>query len=176
MENTLSVPRSDGDADVGHDVGSEQLTELLGAARKILQSDDLAWDAVQEALWTLASLSRAPENRSRWLRSAVIHRSLKIARSERRRRRHERAAAVEERCPACSPDRRAEVQELSENVADAFDSLCPEHRRILLLTGKDYATISGELEISLGTVRSRMSRARAALRERLGRELMVAES
>ena len=148
-------------------VDDKTVKNLHGTARNILRSDDLAWDAVQETLWAFSNHPEAPRDEVRWLRATVVHRSLKIARSERRRRRHETQAAVVETCPACSPDRSLEVDELKQTLEEALETLCPEHRAILALTDMDYASIGRVLNLERGTVRSRLSRARAALRSRL---------
>lgn len=168
MDNSIHRPSRGPCAAVGDSaVDDATVKSLHGTARKILRSDDLAWDAVQEALWALTNFDEKPEDAARWLRATVVHRSLKIARSERRRRSHEKRAAVGETCPACSPERTLEIDELKQSLAEALETLCPEHRAILELTGMDYATIGRTLNLERGTVRSRLSRARAALRNRL---------
>jgi RNA polymerase sigma-70 factor (ECF subfamily) len=58
-------------------------------------------------------------------------------------------------------------------VREALDRMTPDHRAILLLREYhqlDYAEIADALEIDLGTVRSRLSRARSALRAALSEE------
>src|SRR3954454_19720694 len=62
---------------------------LIALARRILRSDDLARDAVQEALLSLWLEAEVPPNPRAWLVRAVVHRSLHLMRSRARRRRHE---------------------------------------------------------------------------------------
>ena len=67
-------------------------------------------------------------------------------------------------------DERAIRRELAQAIEAALHELSPELRAAFLLReyhGLEYAEIAGALDIDLGTVKSRLSRARAALRERL---------
>ncbi len=71
---------------------------------------------------------------------------------------------------APNPAGRALATELERQVELALDSLDPDHRAVIVLRDLedfDYAEIARILEIAPGTVKSRLHRARAALRERL---------
>jgi len=60
---------------------------------------------------------------------------------------------------------------LREGLASALAALPPEHRAVVLMIdadGFDYAAASAVLGVPVGTVASRLSRARAALRRELG--------
>jgi RNA polymerase sigma-70 factor (ECF subfamily) len=62
-------------------------------------------------------------------------------------------------------------------VRDAFLRLSEEHREVLLLVaieGLQYEEASAILGVPLGTVRSRLSRARQALRDALAEPLVAA--
>lgn len=66
---------------------------------------------------------------------------------------------------------------LDQRVVVAFDSLEPVYREVVLLSvvaGLDYREIAEVLACPLGTVMSRMARARRALRERLADPLKAA--
>jgi RNA polymerase sigma-70 factor (ECF subfamily) len=66
------------------------------------------------------------------------------------------------------PARLAEDKELCDLVQKALGQLDDEHRTIIVLRdieGMDYAQIADVLAMELGTVKSRLSRARAALRQ-----------
>lgn len=69
--------------------------------------------------------------------------------------------------PASEPEQALEHQELRRELTAALDSVSEEHRKIVLLrdvSGLSYSEIAEALEISEGTVKSRLSRARLALR------------
>ena len=69
-----------------------------------------------------------------------------------------------------TPGQRLERLELADQVSTALGRISEEHRTILVLReleGFDYQAIAEMLQISLGTVRSRLSRARAILRQHL---------
>jgi len=70
--------------------------------------------------------------------------------------------------PALQPDELAEKKELQRIVRDAVNKL-PEKKRQMIIMAEfsdmSYADIAEELNISEGTVKSRLSRARASLAE-----------
>lgn len=69
-----------------------------------------------------------------------------------------------------SPDQRVQIQEDHARVAAALGEVSPEQRSILVLRdvqGLDYDQIAEALEVAVGTVKSRLFRARLALREAL---------
>ncbi len=76
------------------------------------------------------------------------------------------------RTPA--PDRRAEQREMQTKVADALQRIDEHHRVIMVLRdieGLDYHEIADVLEIPVGTVKSRVHRARSAMRIELDRSM-----
>lgn len=69
-----------------------------------------------------------------------------------------------------SPEERVERQQLAHYLQDAIQTLSPDQRVVLVLSdveGMNYAQIADAVEIPLGTVKSRLSRARAHLRDHL---------
>lgn len=150
---------------------------LVSVARRILGDDAQAWDAVQEALIRLWNTGEIPPNPRAWLTRAVVLRSLHLARSRARRRRHELRAC--DRHPEASdrddPSRSLEYEELAQTLDEAFQSIPPEYREVLLLrtvAHMDYASIAEALRIPVGTVRSRLNRTRQFLREVLSEDVL----
>lgn len=68
------------------------------------------------------------------------------------------------------PEELIESMELGEQVQQCLNTLTEEYRLILIMReiqGFSYNEIANALEISLGTVKSRLSRARAAFKEKM---------
>lgn len=142
---------------------------LLAVARRILRSDDLAWDAVQESLTALWNEPVSPVDPRGWLVRTVVHRSLHASRTLQRRRKYEdRAGENRLRRPdGADPVGNLEGGELRQLILDAVRQLPTEFRSVLELRefhAMDYDSISKRTGTPVGTVRSRLSRARAALR------------
>jgi RNA polymerase sigma-70 factor (ECF subfamily) len=143
---------------------------LLTIARGIVGSDDLAWDAVQEALLALWRHGEMPPNVEAWLVRAVAMRSLFVLRTQRRRDKHEQIASRMRAEPmqAGSPAYRIESEELQQRLEEALAELPDQHRVVFVLReidGMDYESIAETIGVPIGTVRSRLNRARSALRE-----------
>ncbi len=142
------------------------------AARRIVRSDDLAWDAVQDVLLRVWHRGWLPGEPAGALRHLVSLAALQVLRGRTRRERHEDAAcqAPSHRSEGECPRAAAEARELRRDLAAALAQLPADQRRVFEmfeLEGHDYACIAEQLAVPVGTVRSRLSRARTALRERL---------
>jgi RNA polymerase sigma-70 factor (ECF subfamily) len=146
--------------------------KMRRVARGILGREDLAADAVQEALISFFELTRPPGNPEAWLVRTVVHRSLSARRAHLRRLRNEQRAVetLEVAAAFSDPERELRRRELSDQIAAALDLLSGEQRQAFLLKefcGHDYRRISGIQRVPIGTVRSRLNRAREALRKHL---------
>jgi RNA polymerase sigma-70 factor, ECF subfamily len=145
---------------------------MARASRRILRDDGLAEDAIQETLLCFWSRAEPPENPQAWLIHAVTLRSLHLARTSRRRREHERRANLGR--PGWSlgddPARSLDYEDLLRILEESLRKVPDESRKVFLLWAieeMDYAEISRALQIPIGTVRSRLSRTRRAIRESL---------
>jgi RNA polymerase sigma-70 factor (ECF subfamily) len=127
-------------------------------------ADDLVQDCIERALGQERQL-REIERLGAWLRRILYHLYIdEIRRNKRRGREHditELADQLELSAPA--PDNSA-----MREFIHAVNRLSVEHRQILLLISVEelsYREIADELDIPLGTVMSRLARARERLRE-----------
>lgn len=69
-----------------------------------------------------------------------------------------------------NPESEAERKEMVEELGKALDTLSDQHREVLVMreiSGKSYLEIAELLKLDVGTVKSRISRAREKLREYL---------
>jgi RNA polymerase sigma-70 factor (ECF subfamily) len=135
------------------------------------EADDLAQDAVLEAFRAFSHFQ--PGTRfDRWLARIMTHTFIDHT---RRRRRHavvslDEGDAAEPADPAPGPEERASQHELHDRVQRALTGLAPEFRTAVVLVdleGHSYEDASHIMGIPIGTVRSRLHRARHALRHTL---------
>lgn len=141
-------------------------------AARLLGCDHLAADAVQEALVALWQQPTPPVDLRGWLVRTVVHRSRHLRRTLQRRAHHEHAIAAHcELHRGCdNPLHHALAHELAERLERAVAGLPPEQREpfeLLEHSGLDYRGIATRLAVPIGTVRSRLHRARVALQKTL---------
>ena len=139
----------------------------LGLAGNRHAADDLVQDCIERALRRLDSLE--DERRlAAWLRSILFNVFIDGRRALSSRGEIVEAGLDELVDTGTPPDVRQEANE----VLRATVSLTPDHRRVLLLVavqGLSYKEVAEELGLPIGTVMSRLARARDQLREVLTR-------
>lgn len=149
---------------------------LLNALYHVVGSRDEAEDVVQEALIQAFVKLDSFQQRSKfytWLYRIAFNTSV----TRRRRRRGEvsmdqmrEQSGDEPTAMDDDPSRHVMRDEQAQQVWLAMHSLQEEHRAILVLReieGCRYETISEILDLPVGTVRSRLHRARLQLRDQL---------
>ena len=154
------------------DLVRPHLPAMLAAARAILDCEHHSCDAVQEALPSLWQEPKTPANLRAWLLRTVRYRSLHLLRTCTRRRKHEGRAATcqPEAHGKDDPARAATNDELAGLLDRALAALPVEQRHVFLMREVeqlDYEAIARALRVPVGTVRSRLSRSRRALRKLL---------
>jgi RNA polymerase sigma-70 factor, ECF subfamily len=149
----------------------QEIPRLRRYARYLRREPDHADDLVQECLSrAIAKINtwQPGTNLRAWL--FVILRNCHINEI----RREQRMVSLDDDTPANEPTLTVlgsqETRVALAEVRNAYLSLSEEHREVLLLVaieGLQYEEASAILEVPLGTVRSRLSRARQALRQAL---------
>ena len=129
-------------------------------------------DVTQEAF--LAAWRALPEFRgtcrfSTWLYRLTTNAAIDCLRREKRHRDADDLDGVELPDGGDTPQEAAERTETQTAVRSALSALSDEHRQVLLryMQEMDYGEIAVALDISEGTVKSRINRAKARLKELL---------
>lgn len=126
---------------------------------------DLTQDAFLRAYQSMHSW-RPEAQWKTWLFQIARNLAIDLLRREQHVRFVELTPEHDTACPDAGPEARMETVQRYRMLEAALTTLVPEHREILLLReieDMSYEEIAVILEINIGTVRSRIARARAAL-------------
>jgi RNA polymerase sigma-70 factor (ECF subfamily) len=149
---------------------------LLGDRQEAL---DLSQDVFLRVFRTLHQF-RGHSSLRTWIYRIVVTQASNRQRWWRRRRRHQQVAIedhaarhgeLRENQPSRMPDRVTEEHETARRVWAALDKLPFEQRAVIVLReidGLSYEEIALSLHLAVGTVKSRLARARDHVREHLG--------
>jgi RNA polymerase sigma-70 factor (ECF subfamily) len=152
----------------------EHIPRLRRYARALVgeryAADDLVQDTLERA-WNKFYLWRPGSDLRAWL-FAIMH---NVFVNEARRRRYEIEVAMED--PPAVPVRAMQSEQLElQDVDKALRALSVEQREVVLLVAVEqltYGEVSRALDIPIGTVMSRLSRARERMRVLLGGQTVV---
>jgi RNA polymerase sigma-70 factor (ECF subfamily) len=140
------------------------LSRMLRPAGRACDIEDLAQETFLRVFRSLARFNpRGPARLSTWI--LTIASRLAVDTLRRRRPR-----LVDSSATAAVPDETVERRHLRAILEEALAGLAPEQRAFFLLHsyhGFTLQEIAGAFDVELGTVKSRISRARAALRKAL---------
>ncbi|MFI5041306.1 MAG: RNA polymerase sigma factor [Acidimicrobiales bacterium] len=170
MQRDLVLRARDGDHDAFTALAAGAFDRLHRTARLILRSDDLAADAVQEALlaaWLHIRAVRDPDRFDAWLHRLLVHACYR----EARRVKHRGIVEIH----MTTPDRygEADAQNLTavrDQLDRGFHRLTAEQRAVLVVhhyLGLPDAEAAIVLDLAVGTYKSRLNRASGALRAAL---------
>ena len=190
-ESALLQRLRDGDRTALNELLAAHQTRLYNICLRLLGNRDDAAEVAQEALLKAVQhidRFRGESKLGTWL----VRIATNEATTHLRRRRIRRAASLESPHPngqadgdadagadwrhqladgrEPSPDERVQQQEQRLSLQAAIDQLEPDFRAVLVLRDvdqMDYQQIADVLEVPVGTVKSRLFRARLALREQL---------
>lgn len=152
---------------------------------RLLGDRDAALDAAQESFvkaWRALPRFQGASRFSTWLTRITINQ----CRNELRKRgtvKHTRPLSLDDTVPGTdvarvaalagdtpSPMQQLRGTEVADAFAEALDALEPESREVLMLKEVEalsYETMAEVLDVPVGTVRSRLHRARAEIRRRM---------
>lgn len=148
-------------------------TLALGLVSNPHDGEDVAQEAFLSA-WKGLPKFRMDAKFSTWLYRLTVNAATDLLRRRQKEQTHqsleeeERPLQVPDATPG--PEERAQQAERRAILRRAIDSLTENHRKILLLrevNGLDYQEIGQVLELTPGTVKSRLARARRELRDKL---------
>ena len=168
MRRDLVEAAQRGDHEAFEVLATSAADRLYAVARLILQSADLAEDAVQEALvraWRQLPSLRDPDRFDAWLHRLVVNACADQGRQLRRWSNQGRPLPVE---PSVADD--TGVVAIREQLDRGFERLRPEQRAVVVLhhySGFSAAEIARMLGIPEGTARSRLHYATEAMRAAL---------
>jgi RNA polymerase sigma-70 factor (ECF subfamily) len=147
---------------------------MLTLARRFMRNEEDARDVVQEAfLAAFRSIGRFDRRAqlSTWLHRVTVNASLDLVRKRSRRE----GPSVEEMDDAPTEEPGPEAAAIgsvrAREVHRALGRIAPDQRAVIVLhdlQGLDYAEVAAALEVPVGTVKSRLHRARLALAQQLG--------
>ena len=141
------------------------------------EAEDMAQEAFLKA-WRSLEGFHGESSFATWMHRLTTNLCLDHLRKQTRRQNisvavsldDEEAAFTEPADPGSDPQRELEKRERQRAVEKALRELPEHHRRALVMrevSGLSYQEIADALELDLGTVKSRIARAREALRKRL---------
>ena len=179
-ESSLIAAAQRGNLDAFNELVLTYQHRLYNLAYRIMGDTAAASDATQEALVSAYHKIGTFRGGSfpAWLMRIVTNRCYDMLRSQRRRPKvslDDFGEIDEEANPALingreSPEDQAQRHELTQLLQSLISTLPPDQRVVLVLSdveGMNYADIAATVDIPLGTVKSRLARARALLREGL---------
>lgn len=153
---------------------------LYHSVYRLVENSEDAQDVVQEAFLNAYQSLDGFKGDSlffTWLYRIAVNTAISLkrkhramARMEIMRNNGERAFEPHDPSVASRPEHALEQAEQQTRVRQALARLSPEHRTVLVLKdmeGQKYETMAEILQVPIGTIRSRLHRARLELRELL---------
>ena len=167
-----------GQRDAFGDLVSRYQARLYNAALRLVQSPDDAADVVQDAFLSAFQALHTFKGDAEfftWLYRIAFNTAISLKRKKRPAvslETHKSEAGIDPDDPSeyVKPGAALERTEDERQLGDAIARLSPEHREVLLLKdieGLKYEDIAELLGVPIGTIRSRLHRARLELRDLL---------
>lgn len=179
-EQELVQRAKDGDERAFEQLVTDNEKRIYNLCRRLTGNPEDAAELAQEAFlnaWRGLGKFQGDSSFATWLYRLASNACIDFLRKEKRKRSlsmtlslddEEEGKQAELPDERDSPEQRLEQAETRRAIADGLERLTPEHRQVLVmreLSGLSYAEICQVLGLEEGTVKSRIARARAALRK-----------
>ncbi len=182
-EQELVARAKGGDQEAFAQLVEQTQDRVYSLALRMVGDPEDAADLAQEALlsaWKGLPRFQGEAAFSTWLYRLTSNACIDFLRREKRRRAGgsilyldaggEEGGSIDLPDYGADPHRQLEQGEVRSQIAQALAELSPEHRQVLSLrevAGLSYTEIAAALGVEEGTVKSRIARARLALRKKL---------
>jgi RNA polymerase sigma-70 factor (ECF subfamily) len=181
MDETLLIQNAQGgDLDAFNRLVLAYQGVLFNTALRILGDDELAADATQEAF--LSSFRAIKSFRGGSFKAWLLRTVTNACYDELRRMKRRPTTPLEPdredgdemdsprwlADPSMGPEQELEADELEHAIQHCLEALPVEYRAVVVLAdiqGLDYKEVSTAVRVPLGTIKSRLARARLRLRE-----------
>ena len=150
-------------------------TSVYNVAYRLIGDSEVAADATQEAF--ISAYNHLPQFRGGSFKSWLMRIVTNACYDEMRRRKRRPAVSLEDLSddpetqlvsPTETPESAAQRSALNSVIQDCLGGLSEDHRLVAILSDVqhyDYQEIANITRVSVGTVKSRLSRARQRLRD-----------
>lgn len=179
-ESALITAAQRGDLDAFNTLVLNYQDILFNTALRIVGDDDLAADATQEAF--LSAFRSLNSFRGGSFKAWLMRTVTNACYDEMRRRKRRPTTPLEPDSDDgnamdaprwladtdLSPEERMEAEELEHAIQHCLDNLPVEFRTVVVMAdiqGLDYTEVAAAVRVPLGTIKSRLARARLRLRE-----------
>ena len=179
-ESSLIKSAQQGDLDAFNTLILHFQDAVFNTAVRILGDDDMAQDAAQEAF--ISAFQSINTFRGGSFKAWILRTVTNACLDELRRQKRRPTTPLEPETndgeeidspkwmadPNMTPDQRAEADELEHAIQHCLDALPNEFRAVVVLAdvqGLDYTEVAASIRVPLGTIKSRLARARLRLRE-----------
>ncbi|MEW6028968.1 MAG: RNA polymerase sigma factor [Chloroflexota bacterium] len=169
-----------GDLDAFNTLVLHYQDSLFNTALRILGDEDMAADAAQEAF--LSAFRSIVSYRGGSFKAWLLRTVTNACYDELRRIKRRPSVPLEPDSgdgeevesprwladPNMGPEQRAEADELEHAIQHCLDTLPTEFRTVVVMAdieGLDYTEVAAAVRVPLGTIKSRLARARLRLRE-----------
>ena len=173
QEHNLIQAARNGDQAAFGELVQQYQKRVFALAVRMCPTPELAEEAAQEAFlaaWQGLPFFRGDSAFATWLYRLTSNACVDLLRKENRHQGpslDDETVSAEVPDPTPTPEKAVEQQELRRQIEAGLQTLSPEHREVLILREIHqlrYDEIADSLSLDVGTVKSRISRARKQLR------------